>query len=81
MPNVTVTTTNSTIMASTDGFKTVLVQNLGSGGLWVLTSLDANATVTSSTGVAINPNTTQVIPVHNQYLRGVSNSTSDVRYT
>jgi hypothetical protein len=59
----------------------VLVQNLGTGGLWAITSADQYATVTSSNGISIGVNATVPIPVHNQYLRVISNGTSDVRYT
>ena len=81
MPNLTVNTTNVTLTSSLTGFRTVLVQNGGSGGLWAITTSDVNATVTSSNGIFITPNTTMPIPVHQEYVRVVSNGTSDVRFT
>jgi hypothetical protein len=81
MANATVTTTNSTLTSSLEGFKTVLVQNIGTGGLWAITDPNPNATVTSSTGVYIGIGSTLPIPVHHAYLRVISNGTSDVRYT
>jgi hypothetical protein len=79
--NATVTTTNSTLTSSINGFTTVLVQNIGTGGLWALTSPDQYATVTSSNGVYVGIGSTIPFPVHNAYLRVISNGTSDVRYT
>ena len=81
MPNLTVNTTNVTLTSSLTGFRTVLVQNGGSGGLWCITTADVNATVNTTNGLFVAPNTTMPVPVHQEYLRVVSNSTSDVRYT
>jgi len=81
MPNATVTTTNSTLTSELQGFRTVLVQNAGTGGLWALTSPDVNATVTSTNGVYVGIGSTIPFPVHHAYLRVISNGTSDVRYT
>jgi hypothetical protein len=81
MANLTVNTTNVTLTSSLTGFRTVLVQNGGAGGLWCITTADATATVNSTNGVFVTPNTTMPVPLHQEYLRVVSNSTSDVRYT
>ena len=81
MANATVNTTNSTLTSSINGFTTVLVQNVGANGLWAITSPDPNAIVTNTTGLYVGVGSTIPFPVHNTYLRVISNGTTDVRYT
>ena len=75
-----VNTTVSTLIESTMGMKSVLVQNLGTGGLWVDVQPGPNATVSQSTGVYVGIGETVPVDVYQANLVAVSNGTSDVRY-
>lgn len=75
-----VNTTVSTLVESTMGMKSVLVQNLGAGGLWLDVQPGPNATVSQSTGVYVGVGETVPVDVFQANLVVVSNSTADVRY-
>jgi hypothetical protein len=81
MANLTVNTTNVTLTSELQGFRTVLVQNLGSSAAYAITSANPNATVTTLTGIQIAANATVPIPVYQGYVRIVSANSSDIRYT
>lgn len=80
MAATTVNTTASTLVSADSGMRSVLVQNGGSGGLWVDVISGPNATVTTSTGVYIAPGSTVPVDVYQANLVAISNSTCDVRY-
>ena len=75
-----VNTTASEIYDSAGASKTVLVQNGGSGGLWVDVIYGPNGTVTSSTGVYVGIGSTVPVDVFQGRLLAISNGTSDVRW-
>jgi hypothetical protein len=75
-----VNTTASELFDANGGMKSVLVQNTGTGGLWVDVIYGPNGTVTSSTGVYIGVGETAPIDVYQGRLLAISNGTSDVRY-
>jgi hypothetical protein len=81
MAAASVNTTQSTLYSELNGFRTLQVFNGGPGGLWVNVDPSPNGTVTTSTGVPINPNTTAYVDVHRAYVYSISNDTSAVRYT
>lgn len=76
----TVNTTATTLVESTGGMKSVLVQNAGAGGLWVDVVTDPDGTVTSSTGVYVGVGETVPVDVYQGTLKAISNATCDVRY-
>lgn len=80
MPNLTVNTTVAEIYNSVGGNKAILVQNLGTGGLWVDVRYGPNGTVTQSTGVYVAPGVSAPIEVYQGTLIAVSNTTADVRW-
>ena len=77
--NIVVGTTPIVLLPVTEGASTVLIQNLGSGALYV----DGNHAVTTATGVKIPANTSLTIPgpdiIGSIYLVADAAST-DVRY-
>ncbi len=75
-----VNTTVTTLVESTQGMKSVLVQNLGEGGLWVDVRPGPNATVSQSTGVYVGIGQTVPVDVYQANLVAVSNGTADVRW-
>lgn len=80
MAAATVNTTVSTLVSADSGMRSVLVQNGGTGGLWVDVISGPNATVSQSTGVYIGPGSTVPVDVYQANLVAISNSTCDVRY-
>jgi len=75
-----VNTTVAEIYDSGGSSKTVLVQNCGTGGLWVDVIYGPNGTVSNTTGVYVAVNALVPFDVYQGRLLAVSNGTSDVRW-
>lgn len=81
MPNVTVTTSKTTVVSQPQGLKTYLVQNLGPGTVYIEATASDAITPAANYSPSIAANGSVYVDVYQATLYAVATANSTVVYT